>query len=87
MAKNKKEKIVLMHWDEVKTEVLNLVKCMKKGDEQAEAALLQKMRTDSRYLKIVRKLARSKKRKGYRGSYARININNINRGGVWGYRN
>jgi len=48
--------------------------------------LLQKMRTDSRYLVIVRNLAHSKKGKDNRGDYAKINIDTINRGGVWGYQ-
>jgi len=86
MSKNKKEKTTLKHWDKVKTEVLNLVKCVKKGDEQAETLLLQKMYTDRRYLVIVRNLAHSKKGKDNRGKYTRINIDTINSGGVWGYR-
>ena len=83
----KKKKTNVNSWNDVKTEVFNLVRHMKKGNKQAEVSLLQKIHADSRYLVIVRNLARSKKGKDNRGKYTGISINNINRGGVWGYRN
>jgi len=86
MAKRKKKKNNVKSWGDIKTEALKLVKHVKKGDEQAEIVLLQKMRTDSRYLVVVRNLAHSKKGKDNRGDYAKINIDTINRGGVWGYQ-
>ena len=85
MAKRNKKKPILKHWDEVKTEVLNLVNLMKKGDEQAETTLLQKMNTDSRYLVIVRNLARIKNKGNSCGKYAQIDTSTINRCGVWAY--
>ena len=87
MAKRKIKKLSTKSWDDIKAETLNLVRYIKKGDKQAEVSLLQKMHTDRRYLVIVRNLAHSKKGKDNRGSYARINVNTMNRGGVWGYRN
>ena len=83
----KKKKTNVNSWNDVKTEVFNLVRHMKKGNKQAEVSLLQKIHADSRYLVIVRNLANSKKGKDNRGKYTGISINNINRGGVWGYRN
>jgi len=83
----KKKKTNVNSWNDVKTEVFNLVRHMKKGNKQAEVSLLQKIHADSRYLVIVRNLANSKKGKDNRGKYTGISINNINRGGVWGYQN